>query len=252
MLLSIFAAMQYRKQLYGNYHSTQSGRASGVDSQSLFEREKRQFSNEVLPLIQTNFKTSAAIFDMGCGSGSLLKMLQENGYTNTVGMDISPEQVDQASKYGVQNVQLGNAIDFVGSQNHAFDLLTGMDIIEHFTKDELVVLLENIQNALKPGGMAIFRTPNLDSPMSTVFANGDFTHENYLNASSAEQVMLATGFQSVQVFSSYLNTYNPVKEIFRKILWAGLKFKLKLTLFATARSSKGILLTPNMIIVGKK
>ena len=50
-----------------------------------------------------------------------------------------------------------------------------MDIIEHFTKNELVELLSLIKNKLNPGGKAIFRTPNLDAPLTTVFANGDFT-----------------------------------------------------------------------------
>jgi hypothetical protein len=45
---------------------------------------------------------------------------------------------------------------------------------------------------------------------------------------------------------------NPLKELLRKLLWTGLKLKLKLTLFATARSSRGIVLTPNILIFAQK
>jgi hypothetical protein len=98
----------------------------------------------------------------------------------------------------------------------------------------------------------MFRTPNLDAPMSTVFANGDFTHENYLNASSAKQVMLACGFDVVDVKPSVMFIENPLKELIRKGMWTILKFKLKLQLFATARSSRDIVFTPNLLILAQK
>ncbi len=242
--------MQYRETLYSNYHSTQSGRASGTDARSLFEREKRQFTREILPLLRVVSK-DAVIFDMGCGSGSLLKALQENGFQNATGMDISPEQVKVAGEMGVKNVSLGDALKFVADNKGKFDVLTGMDIIEHFTKNELVELLQNIKQSLKPGGFAIFRTPNLDGYLSTVFANGDFTHENYMNASSAQQVCMACGFKNVEVKPGVMFIENPLKEIIRKMLWFGLNLRLKLALMATARSSKNVYFSPNMVIIAK-
>jgi len=250
MFLTTFASMQYREVLYSNYHSTQSGRASGTDAVSLFEREKRQFNREIIPLLK-DISKNAAIFDMGCGSGSMLKALQENGFTNAGGMDISPEQVKVAAKMGAKNVVLGDALAHVASQNQTWDVLLGMDIIEHFTKNELVALLQNIQKSLKPGGIAFFRTPNLDAPVATVFANGDFTHENYMNASSAQQVCLACGFKNVTVNPGIMFIENSLKEFIRKICWFLVKSQFKLYLFSTARSSKNVILGPNMVIVAK-
>lgn len=238
--------MNYRKILYTNYHSTQSGRAAATTARELFEREKRQFVREILPLMTVN--KNAVIFDLGCGSGSLLKALQEAGYNQAKGMDISEEQILIAGKMGVLNAELGDALEYLKTKQQAFDVVTGMDIIEHFTKDELTDLLQAIRKSLKPGGMAIFRTPNLDGVMSTVFANGDFTHENYMNASSASQVCMACGFSRVRVFPSVMFIENPLKEALRKICWAWIKFRCRLTLFATARSSKNVHFTPNMII----
>lgn len=242
--------MQYRKVLYSNYHSTQSGRASNTDALSLFEREKRQFAREILPLLQSKSKDSV-IFDMGCGSGSMLKALQEAGFQNATGMDISPEQVKVAGAMGVANVNEGDALQYVAEQSGKFDVLLGMDIIEHFTKDELVDLLQNIRKSLKPGGVAIFRTPNLDAFLSSVFANGDFTHENYMNASSAQQVCLACGFTQVQVLPGVMKIENPLKEMLRKCAAMVVQLRFKLYLFATARSSKNVLWSPNMIVEAK-
>ena len=244
-------SVEYRKVLYANYHTTQSGRASLTSAEALFLREKRQFESEILPLLQSVSK-SARIFDMGCGSGSLLKGLKDAGYTNVIGMDLSEEQVNMAHEFGVSEVVLGDAMQFFRSSEEQFDVITGMDIIEHFTKDELVELLQLIQSKLKKGGMAIFRTPNMDAPIATAFAIGDFTHENYLNASSAEQVMLSCGFSNVRVVPSFMRVNGFLKEGLRGILYRLLNLRLKLQLFATARSTQKVLFTPNLIIVGVK
>jgi 2-polyprenyl-3-methyl-5-hydroxy-6-metoxy-1,4-benzoquinol methylase len=244
-------SVEYRKVLYANYHTTQSGRASLTSAESLFLREKRQFESEILPLLHTVSK-SARIFDMGCGSGSLLKGLKEAGYTNLIGMDLSEEQVNMAHEFGVSEVVLGDAMQFFRGSEEQFDIITGMDIIEHFTKDELVELLQLIQSKLKKGGMAIFRTPNMDAPIATAFAIGDFTHENYLNASSAEQVMLSCGFVDVNVKPSFMRVNGFLKERLRSVLYRIMSLRLKLQLFATARSTQKVLFTPNLIIVGVK
>lgn len=241
--------MKYRETLYANYHTTQSGRAALTDARTLFEREKWRFEKEIIPLI--DLPKTAIILDIGCGSGSFLKALSDNGYKQITGIDLSEEQVRLAHELGVQEVQQGDLVAFLASAKEKFDLITGLDIIEHFTKDELVEVLKLIRKHLKPQGMAIFRTPNLDAPLATVYANGDFTHENYMNASSAQQLMLSCGFADVRVVESNMQIQNRLKEIVRKLIFTVLKFKLKLTLFATGRSTQNVLVSPNMVIIAK-
>jgi len=230
--------MKYRQTLYTNYHSTQSGRASLTDAKQLFEREVDQFDKEIIPLLSTVAK-SAKVFDLGCGSGSLLQALSNVGFNNISGMDLSKEQVELAHSLGVNCVEMGNGLEFLEACTHTYDVILGMDI----------ELLQTIKRALTPNGIVIFRTPNLDSPMASVFANGDFTHENYLNASSAQQVLLATGFNNVQILSSFMQVKSVWKELLRKIIYQVMLIRLKLQLFATARSTRNIVFTPNMIII---
>lgn len=241
---------KYRETLYSNYHTTQSGRASLTDSTTLFNREKWRFSREILPHFEGVHK-DAKVYDLGCGSGSLIKLLKENGYVNLKGLDLSQEQVKFAHSMGVTEVEEGDAIEYLKSYSGKFDVIVGTDIIEHFTKDELVELLKLIQVKLAPNGKAIFRTPNLDSLFASVFANGDFTHENYLNASSAQQVMLACGFASASVHASDVSVQNPLKEWLRKLVYLHYKLWFKLMIFATGRSTRNIVVTPNMIITAK-
>jgi SAM-dependent methyltransferase len=216
-----------------------------------FNIEKNQFKHEILPLLKGVDK-NAIICDVGCGSGSMLSVLADAGYINAFGVDVSPEQVELAKDMGVSNVHCQDFFEYIKENEVQCDVVLGMDIIEHFTKTELVGFLKKMRESLKPKGRVLFRTPNLDAPMATVFAHGDFTHENYINQSSAEQVMLSCGFTKVRVLPSLMRTGNPLKEFFRKMVYAVMRFRLKLLLFATARSTKGVLFSPNLVIEARK
>lgn len=238
----------YRSVLYANYHSTQSGRAAHTDAISLHEREKRRFRKEIKPLLRAT-SSDAEVFDLGCGSGSLLAVLKEEGFHRLSGMDLSPEQVAHAHSMGLTEVQEGDGLAHLKSIPCHWDLVLAADIIEHFTKDELVDLLQVIRNSLKRDGKLILRTPNMDSSLASVFAHGDFTHENRLNASSLEQVLLAVGFSQVEIRPSDMSAQNLAKECLRKPLYWIHVLLRKATLFATGRSTKGVLFSPNMIAI---
>lgn len=241
-------SVNYRSVLYANYHSTQSGRAAHTDAKSLHEREKRRFRKEIKPLLRS-ISTDAEVFDLGCGSGSLLAVLKEEGFHRLMGMDLSPEQVAQAHALGLQEVQEGDGLAHLKSASSQWDVVLAADIVEHFTKDELVDLLQVIKGSLKKNGRLILRTPNMDSSLASVFAHGDFTHENRLNASSLEQVLLAVGFHQVEVRPSDMSAQSVLKEAIRKPLYGLHVLIRKATLFATGRSTKGILFSPNMIAI---
>ncbi len=236
--------LQYREIFYKQYYSSQLGR-NETNYEVKLKEESAQLRREILPLLPIDKK--CVIVDIGCGIGSLVHGMLAAGYADAIGVDVSEEMVKVAHQLNIPNVICDDVTSFLNQHKNHFEVITGIDIIEHFTKDELVNLLIQIKDSLKPGGVAIFRTPNMDAPFATIFANGDFTHENYLNTSSARQVMINCGFTSVQLMPSHIQIQNPLKEFFRKILWRCYSFRIKLELFATGRSSK-IILTPNLII----
>lgn len=233
------------KIFYEKYFENQAGRNSFEISEQ-FESEKYCFQKEILPLIPKD--KNIKILDLGCGIGSLLKVLKEAGYQNLTGIDISKQQVEMAHQMGISEVKEANIIDYLKSKTTHFDLILGMDIIEHFPKKDLLDLLLLIKKALKKNGSVIFRTPNADAPFSSTFLYGDFTHENQLNFHSANQLMNSCGFSNIRVLDSFVYTPNPLKEILRKIIWFFLKIHFKLTLFASGRSAQNVLFTPNLII----
>ena len=50
-------------------------------------------------------RKDAAILDLGCGYGKFLYFLQNEGYTETRGIDLNPQQLEVARSLGVRNVE---------------------------------------------------------------------------------------------------------------------------------------------------
>jgi 2-polyprenyl-3-methyl-5-hydroxy-6-metoxy-1,4-benzoquinol methylase len=237
----------FRDKLYEQYFHNQSGRRLNKDLSEKIKENWKQLNREILPLLPTDKK--AKILDIGCGYGEWLMLMKENNYTETEGVDISREQIETAHTLGITNVQVADVFDYLAQKKNYFDCITGIDIIEHFSKDELVNLLELIKGALKANGTAIFRTPNMDGLLASVYAYGDFTHSCLLNYSSAQQLGLSCGFSKVEVLPSFIYVNGALKEMIRRLLWWQYTFTAKLVLFASGRSSKGVLFTPNLLLV---
>lgn len=243
--------LSYRKYFYEDYYDKQSGKDFKDNVKLKFLNEQYQFTNEILPYLPAKNK-QIEILDLGCGIGSLIAACKKAGYSNLTGIDISNQQVELAHELEITEVIKADIFEYLDKQENAFDLISGMDIIEHFSKEELVNLFQLIKKALRKGGMAIFRTPNMDAPMASVFALGDFTHENFLNKNSAEQLMNSMDFKNTEVFPSYMYVKGGFKNWVRKVAWRIISLNIRTILFATGRSSKHVILTPNLVIRAQK
>ncbi|MBR9860351.1 class I SAM-dependent methyltransferase [bacterium] len=235
---------KYRKVIYENYHSTQVNKAE-VNYEQLLQQQSFYYKKELTPFLPKD--KNATILDIGCGFGSFISAAKSSGYQNVTGIDLSPEQVEVAHKLNIPEVKLQSAEDWF-AENENLDCIVGVDIIEHFTKDELVEFLIQCKKALNPGGSLVFRTPNMDAHFASVYAHADFSHEVFLNKSSAKQVMAACGFHKVEVFPSMIYNRNGLKESLRKIMWSVSQTFFKISLFASGRTWDDVVFTPNLII----
>ena len=239
--------LQYRDTIYNNYFTNQVNKQKR-EYESMLAEQARHNGQEVLKFLPID--KNAKIVDLGCGFGTFVKPAIDAGYTNVSGYDISKEQVEVAHSLGIKEVQ-HLSIEAYFEKRESADVVVGLDIIEHFTKDELVDFLQKVKATLKPGGKAIFRTPNMDAPQTSVYAYGDISHEVFLNKSSALQVMKAVGFTAVEVSGGLVYNTNPVKEFIRKVWWWKYKTLKKLILFATARTWYNVVFEPNLLIVAQ-
>lgn len=187
----------YRARFFNSYLSSHLGTYRSVSLES-FAQDRPMLRTHLGRLLPS--KKNAAILDLGCGYGSLLHFLQDQGYVNAIGIDVSPEQVEGARALGVRNVQVAEAEDYLARHPGAYEFIVALDVLEHFTKDEVVRILDLVFAALHPGGRLAVRVPNGDSPVASWMHYGDFTHEVMFTPSSIRQVLRVAGFADVEVF----------------------------------------------------
>ncbi len=100
----------------------------------------------------------ASVLDCGCGDGSLLtRVLQAFGAERAIGVDISPETIENLRKNGPAGVafrvaDLGKPLQ--GAE--PVDLVLCSEVIEHVPDDG--VLLDNLARLVVPGGHLVLTT----------------------------------------------------------------------------------------------
>ncbi len=241
--------MGYREAVYKDYLSQH--------VHFTYNNYNQKFLDNFLPIYRAYFKRllpkdkNAKIVDLGCGCGSFLYFLNKEGYLNTLGVDCSQEQVDLAHKLGIKSVICENLVDTVKKHNQEFDVIVAIDVLEHFKRDELFILVKSMRDALKPGGILIIRSPNADGPFFGRYRYIDFTHEIVFTKLSITELLVRSGFHDVKVYP-----VNPVIHglfsFVRYLIWQAFRYILILYLTAETGHFKGHIFTLNLIAVGKR
>jgi SAM-dependent methyltransferase len=190
------------------------------------------------------------IIDIGCGSGSVTWWLQQNGFMNAEGIDISSEQIEEGRRLGVNNIKQADAVEYLKDRQDFYDVIFLRDFLEHFHKDEIIELLDICRKSLKDKGCLIIQTPNAESPFFGRIRYGDLTHEIAFSVSSLSQLLRGAGFNEVQ-FSSYEPIIVGIKSIIRFLLWKIIEAFYKTLLSIEIGRGKRIV-TQNIIAIGIK
>ena len=240
----------YRETLYAQYR-TSSGRAQ--ESELAIADLNDSYAGYVSDVITklTQMPKASNCLDIGCGHGGLVWALRKYGFSGVTGVDVSAEQVKAAHDLGVPGVHEADVFEFLGRAERAYDIITGLDIIEHFTKSEVVQLLELVKLSLRPGGCCLFRTPNGDAPFSSVFALGDFTHETILNYASAMQLFKSTRFADVRVTGASFRVRAGWKRLILPLAYSAMKLMAMAGVWSYGLGLRKTLFSSNMIIVAR-
>lgn len=195
----------------------------------------------------------AAILDLGCGHGALLYFAREAGYRRLRGVDVSPQQVAVAHRLGIEDVEEGDLMAVLTAlPESSQDVVVAFDVIEHFTKDELIAFVDAVRRVLKPAGCWLIHTPNAESPFGVAVRYGDMTHEQAFTRTSLEQLLRASGFASVECFESGPVAHG-MKSVIRVGLWKLIRLALRMwTAVETGDTGRRALFTRNLLAVARK
>lgn len=182
---------------------------------------------------------NAKCLDLGCGLGHGLHMLKSAGYTDITGVDINPASIAVAKRVW-SNVEAANAVDYLRRHVGVFDLVIAIDVIEHFTKEELFDVLDVLHDAIKPGGRLIVQVPNAESPWVATIRYGDLTHQLAFDSNSLAHAMSLAGFRRFEVgeCGPYVHGW---KSLVRTLLWQCMRGMLKIwNLVETGHAGSGV------------
>lgn len=100
-----------------------------------------------------------SILEIGCGKGSFIKKLRENGST-VEGLEMNIEAISTCKKDGLL-VHLDSIESFSKNKHEKYDVVCSFQVLEHVYN--VKSFLDSSINTLKPGGLLIIGVPNNDS-----------------------------------------------------------------------------------------
>jgi 2-polyprenyl-3-methyl-5-hydroxy-6-metoxy-1,4-benzoquinol methylase len=129
----------------------------------------------LIKIFNREIKKAQKILDFGCGKGYFLSHLiktcksELEAKSRFFGTDVSKESVAAA------NLRIGWTAAYsyddkiIQDQTGKFDLVFCFEVIEHVYDDALKNILQGVSNCLRPGGVAIFSTPNEENLEQNMF-----------------------------------------------------------------------------------
>jgi 2-polyprenyl-3-methyl-5-hydroxy-6-metoxy-1,4-benzoquinol methylase len=139
------------------------------------------------------------ILDMGCGRGEWLELLQEHSL-RAHGVDVNRVLVGECQRQGLEVLEKDVIVYLRTLSDASLGAVTGFHLMEHLPFEVLVKLLDETVRVLKPGGVAIFETPNPENVLVGSYTFYlDPTHRNPLPSVVVKFMAEARGLCRVEV-----------------------------------------------------
>ena len=148
----------------------------------------------------------AEVVDLGCGRGEWLELLNESGFKGR-GVERNLVQIDACRQRGLDVVDDDMIAYLRTLPDESTGAVTGFHVIEHVSIDALVSLFNEVLRVLRPGGVAIFETPNPENVLvGSNFFYLDPTHHHPLPSELTQFLFESRGFDRIEVL--YLHPWD--------------------------------------------
>jgi methionine biosynthesis protein MetW len=162
--------------------------------------------DEVGGIVAGMIPQGARVLDVGCGTGSLSRILGEARNARVVGVEPDPERAQLAAERGVE-VHVGFLDDDLIREIGPFDLVLLTDVLEHLPNPQEMLLLS--RKALEPQGGVIVSVPNVAHwSVRSYLLRGRFeyqplgimdaTHLRWFTAASLRSLLASSGFNVIE------------------------------------------------------
>ncbi len=144
--------MQNKKAILDCYNKTAERYAEKFKN----ELEWKHFDQIILKAFSEKNISKGPLIDLGCGPGQTTRFLLDNGFTNIIGTDLSPEMVKVASKYHPSiRFEVADLLKLNYSQK-TFGSAIAFYAIVHFDYEQIKTTFKEIKKILIEGGEFLF------------------------------------------------------------------------------------------------
>jgi SAM-dependent methyltransferase len=145
---------------------------------------------------------NAAILDIGFGRGWFLAACVKLGYNNLSGADFGIANKSYVQGWSEPPIQLheieDNIGNFLADRAEQYDFIHLSHVIEHIPKYSLLWVVDALYRALRPGGVLMLRTPNMEGPCANSSLYVTLAHEYGFCGSNLESLLDICGFDEVR------------------------------------------------------
>src|SRR5205823_3522170 len=114
--------------------------------------------DEVTGILASLVSPGERVLDVGCGTGSVSKMLVEKCGAQVVGIEPDRARAARASSRGLK-IHVGYLTPEIINTEGYFDVVLFADVLEHIPDPHSMLLAA--RGALRPGGSVLLSVPNV-------------------------------------------------------------------------------------------
>lgn len=142
-------------------------------------------------------KPDNTLLDVGAASGIFMNLAKSHGY-QVSGIEPSESLVQEAKEHYDLELFQGTVEQFPVSEK--FSVITLLDVLEHLSRP--VPLMEKVSSMIRPGGILVIVTPDIDSLMVKLTGRRWWhyrvAHVNFFNMTSLNYLLSKTGFEIIK------------------------------------------------------
>lgn len=151
--------------------------------------------------ILAGFDDASTIIDIGSGDGGFLAVALRLGYKKVIAADFRATQKFQRileSNPRLRAEDFSTSIsEYFSKTQNLYDVIHFSHVIEHIPKYALLETMDSLCAALRPGGLLIVRTPNMESPAAMSSFYVTLAHEYGFTCANLTQLLKITGFNQL-------------------------------------------------------
>lgn len=182
------------------------GASKSYTTPSLNAKHIRKFEAEVWQ--PAGADPTMRCLEVGCGTGHFLSFMKHKGVADFTGIDLDASLGDVVPDDVRDHFQATDVAAFLKNDDKTkrYDRIFMFDVFEHFTPEDGLALLLDLQRILTDDGAIILKMPNASSPWGLQFQHGDLTHLAQYTPDSIRQMANAAGMVCTSCYPHLLGS----------------------------------------------